>query len=190
MSVRPQLFGIAYRMLGSTAEAEDVVQDVWIRWQGRDHDCIRDPTAFLVTATTRVCLNVLQSARARHETYFGPWLPEPVDTSSDPSAGIERHETVQYATLVLLETLLPAERAAFLLREAFDYPYATIAEILGVTGVNARQLTHRARARLAAGHRRTRPRRTEHLQLVSAFMAAANGRISDLEELCSAQLTH
>ena len=122
LSVRRRLFGIAYRMLGSTTEAEDLVQDVWMRWQTTDRTAVRDAAAFLVTTTTRLAINVLQSARARRETYIGPWLPEPVDTSSDPGLGAERNEALQYAVMVLLEKLTAKERAAYILREAFDYP--------------------------------------------------------------------
>ena len=109
-------------MLGSAAEAEDVVQDVWTRWQSTDRRVVRDPPAFLATTTTRLAINVLQSARARRETYVGPWLPEPVDTSADPHLGAERSEALELATVMLLEKLAPTERAAYVLRETFDYP--------------------------------------------------------------------
>src|SRR5262245_35163674 len=120
-AVRPRLFGIAYRMLGTAVEAEDVVQEAWLRWQAADRGAVRDPEAFLVTTTTRLALNVVQSARKRRETYIGPWLPEPVDTRDDPELGAERREALALAVLVLLEKLSPAERAAYVLREAFDY---------------------------------------------------------------------
>ncbi|ANW65673.1 hypothetical protein BCA37_20785 [Mycobacterium sp. djl-10] len=188
MKMRPQLFGIAYRMLGCAGEAEDALQDVWIRWQGCDRDAIREPSAFLVTTTTRVCLNVLQSARVRREMTLGAaWFPEPVDIDADPSADVQRRDDVHHATQVLLETLPPAERAAFILREAFDYPYAAIARILGVTDINARQLAHRARKHLAAGHRRGTAGAAEHQQLLAAFVAAAHhGHTSGLEDLLAA----
>ena len=121
LSVRPRLFGIAYRMLGSAAEAEDIVQDVWVRWQTADRSVVRDAAAFLVTTATRLAINVMQSARSRRETYVGPWLPEPVDTSADPGLGAERGEALELGVLVLLEKLSPTERAAYILREAFDY---------------------------------------------------------------------
>ena len=130
LSVRPRLFGIAYRMLGSAAEAEDIVQDVWVRWQTTDRSVVRDAAAFLATTTTRLAINVMQSARSRRETYVGPWLPEPVDTSADPGLGAERGEALELGVLVLLEKLSPAERAAYILREAFDYAYRDIADIL------------------------------------------------------------
>lgn len=189
LSLRPQLFGIAYRMLGCTSEAEDVVQDVWVRWQGCNRDNVRDPAAFLVTTTTRACINVLQSAHARREIYIGPGLPDPVDTGADPALGAERNEALHFATLVLLEKLPPAERAAFILREAFDYSYGEIAQIVDVSDVYARQLVHRARKRLSAGNRRTRSRPAEHQQLISAIMAASrHGQTSGLEELFAAKI--
>ncbi|MGO2740539.1 MAG: sigma-70 family RNA polymerase sigma factor, partial [Cellulosimicrobium funkei] len=148
LSVRSRLFGIAYRMLGSATEAEDVVQEAWVRWQGTDRSVVRNPAAFLTTTVTRLAINAATSARARRETYVGPWLPEPVDTSDDPALGAERAEALEIATLVLLERLAPVERAVYVLREAFDYPYRRVAEILGLTEANARQLARRARERL------------------------------------------
>ena len=118
--VRPRLFGIAYRMLGSATEAEDLLQDVWVRWQTAQRDGVVNPAAYLATATTRLAINALQSARARRETYVGPWLPEPVDTSADPYLGAERGEALEFAVLTLLERLTSNERAAYVLREAFD----------------------------------------------------------------------
>src|SRR5688572_16012799 len=118
---RARLFGIAYRMLGSVAEAEDVVQVTWIRWQGTDRGVVLEPVGFLVTTTTRLAITAAQSARSRRETYVGRWLPEPVDTSADPGLGAERGEALELAVLLLLEKLQPLERAAYILREAFDY---------------------------------------------------------------------
>src|SRR6185369_5302046 len=126
--------------LGSVAEAEDVVQDVWTRWQSTDRRKVQNPSAFLATTTTRLAINVLQSARIRRETYVGQWLPEPVDTGADPGLGAERREALEIAVLMLLERLSPAERAAYILREAFDYSYKEIAEMLHVEEANARQL--------------------------------------------------
>src|SRR5690349_7489683 len=128
--IQPRLFGIAYRMLGSAAEAEDIVQDVWLRWQAYDRETVIDPPGFLATTTTRLAINATQSARTRRETYVGPWLPEPVDTSADPALGAERGEALEVAVLMLLEKLTPTERAAYVLRQAFDYPYEQIAEII------------------------------------------------------------
>ena len=119
-SVCPRLFGIAYRMLGSAAEAEDIVQDAWLRCQGTDRSVVQDPPAFLATATTRLAITFAQSARSRRETYIGPWLPEPVDTESNPRLGAERAEALGFAVLLLLEKLSPTERAAYVLREAND----------------------------------------------------------------------
>jgi RNA polymerase sigma factor (sigma-70 family) len=145
IGVRPRLFGIAYRMLGSVAEAEDIVQDVWLRWQCVERSVIVNPAAYLATATTRLCINAAQCARARRETYPGTWLPEPVDTSADPGLGAERGEALNLAVLLLLEKLSPTERASYVLREAFDYSYCEIAEILRIEEANARQLVSRAR---------------------------------------------
>src|SRR5262245_8173219 len=122
-AARPRLFGIAFRMLRTVAEAEDIVQDVWTRWQSTDRRVVRDPQAFLATTTTHLAINVIQSARTRHETYVGRWLPEPVDTNADPTLSAERGEALALAVLVLLERLSPTERAAYVLREAFNYSY-------------------------------------------------------------------
>src|SRR5436190_12302540 len=148
-TVRPRLFGIAYRMLGSVAEAEDIVQDVWLRWQTTNRIVVENPSAFLATTTTRLCINVAQSAHTRRETYIGTWLPEPVDTGSDPSLGAERAEALSFAVLLLLEKLSPTERAAYILREAFDYEYLQIAEILQMEEASVRQLVSRARKHIA-----------------------------------------
>src|SRR5437016_12990076 len=114
--VRPRLFGIAYRMLGSAAEAEDIGQDVWLPWQSANRSAVENPPAFLATTTTRLCINLSQSAQSRRETYVGTWLPEPVDTSSDPGLGAERGEALQLAVLLLLEKLTPTDRAVYGLR--------------------------------------------------------------------------
>ncbi|MCZ4553152.1 RNA polymerase sigma-70 factor [Gordonia rubripertincta] len=178
--VRPKLFGIAYRMLGSASEAEDIVQDVWLRWQAYDRSKVENPAAFLSTTTTRLAINAVQSARARHETYIGPWLPEPVDTSADPALGAVRGEALGFAVLLLLEKLTPTERAAYVLRESFDYPYRQIGEIIEVTEANARQLVTRARKHIAAGG--SAPVSTsDHRRLLTAFVDAA--QTGDLEAL-------
>lgn len=181
--VRPRLFGIAYRMLGSAAEAEDIVQDVWLRWQCANRSAVENPAAFLATTATRLCINVAQSAHARRESYVGTWLPEPVDTSSDPSLGAERDEALKLAVLMLLEKLSPTERAAYILREAFDYPYRQIADILQMEEANARQLVSRARKHIADG-RRTPVNSTEQRRLLEAFISAAQkGDLAGLETL-------
>jgi DNA-directed RNA polymerase specialized sigma24 family protein len=126
--VRPRLFAIAYRMLGNAAEAEDIVQDVWLRWQTANRSVVLDAPAFLATTTTRLCISRAQSARSRRETYIGPGLPEPVDTGADPFLSAERSEALKLAVVVLLKKLSPTERAAYVLREAFHYSYREIAD--------------------------------------------------------------
>lgn len=182
-AVRPRLFGIAYRMLGSASEAEDIVQEAWLRWQGTDRSVVEDPPAFLATTTTRLAINALQSARARRETYIGPWLPEPVDTSADPTLGAERAEALGFAVLVMLERLTPTERAAYVLREAFAYPYDQISEIVQLSEASARQLVSRARKHLA-GERRREVSQQEQRRLLTAFLSAAQtGDLDELERL-------
>jgi RNA polymerase sigma-70 factor, ECF subfamily len=180
---RPRLFGIAYRVLGSVAEAEDIVQEVWLRWQKTDRTVVVDPPAFLARTTTRLAINVAQSARARRETYVGPWLPEPVDTSVDPALGAERGEAIEFALLLLLQKLNPTERAAYVLREAFDYPYDEIADILQLSTVNTRQIVSRARKHLSV-ERREPVDTAEHRRLLKVFLAAARaGDVAALENL-------
>lgn len=183
INLRPRLFGIAYRMLGSAVEAEDVVQDAWMRWQSTDRGAVLNPAAFLVTITTRLAINVAESARSRHETYVGPWLPEPVDTRSDPRLGAERGEALEFAVLLLLEKLTPTERAAYILREAFEYPHKEIANILQQTEANCRQLVTRARQNIARG-RKASVSNHERSRLLNAFIAAArNADFQGLESL-------
>lgn len=183
IGARSRLFGIAYRMLGSAVEAEDIVQDVWLRWQTADRSVVRDPPAFLVTATTRLAINHAQCARSRRETYVGPWLPEPIDTSADPGLGAERGEALEFAILMLLEKLAPKERAAYVLREAFNYSYAKIAEILRSNEPHCRQLVARARKHIADG-RSTPVTPEEQRRLLDAFMnAARKGDAGELEGL-------
>ena len=183
MSVRPRLFGVAYRMLGSAADAEDILQDVWVRWQNTDRGEVKNPAAFMVTATTRLAINVVQSARSRRETCVGTWLAEPVDRSANPLVEAERGEAMEDAVSLLLETLSPTERAAYVLREAFNYPYRQIADILRLGEANLRQLVTRARKHIA-----DRPRASvssaEQRRLLDAFIAAAQqGDCAALEEL-------
>jgi len=182
-SIRPRLFGIAYRMLGSAAEAEDIVQDAWLRWQGTDRSAVVDPPAFLAAATTRLAITFAQSARSRRETYIGPWLPEPVDTSGDPRLGAERAEGLEFAVLLLLEKLSPTERAAYVLREAFDYSYDQIAHIIRSTEANARQLVTRARKHISDGRRKS-VSPSEQQRLLNAFIVASQkGDLPALEKL-------
>ncbi|MCX5329143.1 MULTISPECIES: RNA polymerase sigma-70 factor [unclassified Streptomyces] len=174
IAVRPRLFGIAYRVLGSVAEAEDIVQDAWLRWQNTDRAEVLDSTAFLATVTSRLAINLAQSARKRRESHVGPWLPEPVDTSADPQLGAERAEALDLAVLLLLEKLNPVERAAYVLREAFEYPYPQIADMLETSEANTRQLVSRSRKRLRA-ERREQVSPTAHQRLLEVFLSAAQG---------------
>jgi RNA polymerase sigma-70 factor (ECF subfamily) len=188
LRAQPRLFGIAYRMLRSVTEAEDIVQDVWVRWQTTDRSRIRNPLAFLVAATTRLAINVLHSARARRETCAGSWLPELVDTSPDPGLEAERREALNTAVLLLLEKLLPTQRAAYVLREAFNYPYREIAAILQVEEANARQLVARAREHVSGG-RRAPVSPAEQRSLLDAFEAAARtGDLARLEHLFASEV--
>src|SRR3954452_23014905 len=150
---RSRLFGIAYRMLGSVAEAEDIVQEAWLRWQQTDRTAVRNAAGFLTTVTTRLAINPAQSARMRREQYVGPWLPEPVDTSADPSLGAENAEALESAVLMLLEKLAPEQRAAYVLRQAFDYSYDQIADILSTSTANARQLVSRAQKHVGSARK-------------------------------------
>jgi RNA polymerase sigma factor (sigma-70 family) len=183
LGVRPRLFGIAYRMLGSAAEAEDIVQDVWVRWQTTNRSVVRDATAFLVTATTRLAINVMQSARARREMSVGPWLPEPVDPGADPTSATERSEALKCAVLVLLQTLTPTERAAYVLREAFDCAYRDIADILRLQEANTRQLVTRARQSIVSGRNAppaqlTRPAFSPRMSLSLRQVTSPHWRVS------------
>jgi RNA polymerase sigma-70 factor (ECF subfamily) len=149
-AVRPRLFGIAYRVLGRRTDAEDVVQEAWIRWQQTDRRTVRDAPAFLATATTRLAINVIQSAHSRREWQMGESLPDTADPGADPALSAERSDDLERGLQMLLDELSPAEQTAYVLREAFDTPYRQIAQQLGVSEANARQLTTRARVRLAS----------------------------------------
>lgn len=188
VSVRPRLIEIAYRILGSAGETEDVVQEAWLRWQRTDRSLVRNPTAFLATTTTRLALNVAQSARSRHETYAESWLLERADPTVGPEARAELGDEVEHAVLLLLANLTPPERAAYVLREGFGYPYQHIAEVLVLTNAHARQLVRRAHKRVCAGRRRpVNP--IVHRRLVRAFRAAAGvGNLADLEQLLAADV--
>src|SRR5262249_44129195 len=152
--VRSRLFGIAYQMLGSAAEAEDIVQEVWLRWQFTNRSAVRNPPAFLAKTTLRLCINLARSAHSRRETHMETLLPEPVDANNDPELGTERGEALKLAAQMLLEKLSPAERTAYVLREAFDYSYGEIACILQMEQANTRQLVCRARKHIADGRRK------------------------------------
>jgi RNA polymerase sigma-70 factor, ECF subfamily len=186
--VRPRLFGIACRVLGTANDADDVVQDAWIRWQGTDRGEIRDPTGFLITLTSRLALTVGQSARVRREISSEPLDIDAVDPRDDPSRVAEQGEALERALLVLLEKLSATERAAYILREAFDYPHRTVAELLGLSEANARQIVARARARLR-GEPRRRVDTAEHHTLLDAFVGAAQtGDLASLERRLLAEI--
>ncbi|MET9034499.1 RNA polymerase sigma-70 factor [Streptomyces mirabilis] len=188
MAARPHLFGIAYRVLGSVVEAEDIVQDAWLRWQNTNRADIVEPTAFLATVTSRLAINLAQSAPKRRESYIGPWLPEPVDTRLDPQLGAERAEALDMAVLHLMEKLNPVERAAYVLREAFDYPYKRIADMLETSEANTRQLVSRARKRLSA-ERREPVSPAAHRRLLEVFLSAAQtGNLSVLEDVLTSDV--
>src|SRR5690348_13285565 len=181
--MRPRLFGIAYRMLSSVTEAEDLIQDVWVQWQTYNRASVVNPAGFLATVTTRLAINALQSARRRRETYIGPWLPEPVDTSADPYLGAERGEALEFAALLLMEKLTGNERAAYVLREAFDYSYAQIADIVRSTEPAVRQLVSRARKHMTR-ERRIPATAAAQRELLTTFLdAARTGDMAALERL-------
>lgn len=187
---RRLLFATAYQMLGSVAEAEDVLQDAWLAWNSADRGTVHNPRAYLVRTVTNLSLNRLTSARATRETYVGPWLPEPVLTSPDVAEVAERSDTISTAMLVVLETLTPTERAVFVLREAFGYSHAEIAEILDRPEPTVRQIAHRARDHVRA--RRTRFDTDEVLreQVTSRFIAAcAGGDLNAVMELMAPDVT-
>jgi RNA polymerase sigma-70 factor (TIGR02957 family) len=170
---RPRLFGVAYRMLGSASDAEDVVQDAWLRYANAGGD-IRSPAAYLTTIVTRLCLDRLKSARTAREEYVGPWLPEPVvtDEAAGPERSVALAESVTLAFMVLLETLTPEERAVFLLREVFEHDYEDIAAMLDTTPANCRQLFHRARSHLADRRRRFPDAVSDKRPLIGRFVDA------------------
>lgn len=171
---RSLLFSIAYRMLGSVADAEDMLQETFIRWQQSLDEEIRNPRAFLVTIVSRLCINHLQSARVRREEYVGQWLPEPIvtDPASDPLGIIKVDESLSMAFLVLLERLTPIERAVFLLREVFDHEYSEIAMILGQTEANCRQILHRARHHVSTVRPRFEVSEEKQNDLLRRFLQA------------------
>lgn len=175
-SHRPLLLGLAYRLLGSMWDAEDVVQEAFLRWTRTDAGEIRDPRAYLVTIVSRLALDQLRSARVTREAYTGPWLPEPVPSGTfGPQETAEMTDTLSYATLHMMERLSPPERAVFVLREAFELPYDQIAGIVGVPAATCRQHHRRAAARLAEGRDRFNPTAADHTELLGRFLNAARG---------------
>jgi RNA polymerase sigma-70 factor (ECF subfamily) len=183
-ALRPSLVAVAYRMLGSASDAEDVVQDAYVRWAARPTAEVEEPRAYLTTVVTRLCIDHLRSARVRRETYKGPWLPEPVeDDASDPGDQAALADSLSMAFLVLLEELGPVERAAFLLHDVFDYPYDEIGRILERSEPACRQLVVRARQRVAARRRRFDADRAHGRELTRRFAAACMS--GDLDALVS-----
>jgi RNA polymerase sigma-70 factor (ECF subfamily) len=180
---RGLLFSIAYRMLGTVADAEDMLQETFIRWHQSADENIRSPRAFLVTITSRLCLNHLQSARVQREEYIGEWLPEPIltDPNSDPLRALKIDESLSMAFLVLLERLTPIERAVFLLHEVFKYKHTEIAEILGQSEANCRQVLRRARQHVGAVGRRFKASTQENNDLLDRFLQAT--RTGDMDGL-------
>ncbi|MEU3228261.1 RNA polymerase sigma factor SigJ [Streptomyces sp. NPDC006976] len=186
-AARPRLEAIAYRLLGSASEAEDAVQDTFLRWQAADTGRIEVPEAWLTKVLTNLCLNQLTSARARRETYVGQWLPEPLlagDAMLGPADTAEQRESVSYAVLTLMERLAPRERAVYVLREAFGYPHRETAEILDLTESAVQQVHHRAKKHIADGRTRTEVDEAAARRVIEEFLlAAAGGRTEPLVKL-------
>ncbi|WP_109509232.1 RNA polymerase sigma-70 factor [Nocardioides speluncae] len=178
---RSLLFTVAYEMLGSAADAEDVVQETWLRWAKVDQAEVREPRAYLVRVVTRQALNRLRSLARRREDYVGEWLPEPLLTTPDVAEDVELTESVSIAMLTVLETLGPTERAVFVLREVFDVPYAEIAEAVGKSQAAVRQIAHRAKQHVVARQPRMQVSRTEQEEVIERFLAAVTG--GDLQGL-------
>lgn len=182
---RGLLFSVAYRMLGSVADTEDMLQETFIRWHRSSAEEIRSPRAFLVTIISRLCINHLQSARVQREEYVGQWLPEPLvaDPASDPLEIFRVDESLSMAFLLMLERLTPVERAVFLLREVFSYPYAEIAATVGESVANCRQILRRARQHVGTARQRFRPSAQARDEMLERFVRAA--RAGDLKGLVS-----
>jgi RNA polymerase sigma-70 factor (ECF subfamily) len=184
---RPRLEAIAYRLLGSAADAEDAVQDTYLRWQAADHALIETPEAWLTKVLTNICLNRLTSARARRETYVGQWLPEPVfagDRMLGPAETVEQRESVSIAMLTLMERLSPNERVVYVLREAFGYAHGEIAEVLDLSETNVQQIYRRAKQHLATGRTRVEVDAAGARKIVEEFLAAAlSGNTDSLVKL-------
>jgi RNA polymerase sigma-70 factor (TIGR02957 family) len=178
---RNLLFTVAYEMLGSAADAEDVVQETWLRWSAVDQSTVRDPRAYLVRIVTRQSLNRLRTLSRRREDYVGEWLPEPLRTGADVADDVELAESISMAMLTVLETLSPVERAVFVLREVFDVPHAEVAETLDKTPAAVRQIAHRAREHVRARRPRTPVSPSEHSLVLERFVAAVQG--GDVGEL-------
>jgi RNA polymerase sigma factor (sigma-70 family) len=190
---RSLLVGVAYRLLGTVSDAEDVVQEAWLRWARVDPDTVHDPTAFLVRTVTRLAIDRLRRIKARRETYVGPWLPEPLLTAgpdADPGADADRAESVSMAMLVVLETLSPLERTVFVLHEAFAFRHAEIAQILGRSPATVRQLAHRAREHVQARRPRFETDAAKRRAATERFLrASVGGDLAELLELLAPEAT-
>lgn len=187
-AARPRLLGLAYRMLGSRTDAEDIVQDTWLRWQGADTQALRTPDAWLTTVATRLCLDRLKSAQAQREVYVGPWLPEPVPDAEQlsPEAATALADDLSFALLLTLERLSPAERAAFLLHDVFDTPFPEIARTLQRSEAACRQLASRARKAVRQDQPKQPASNEQHLALLQRFVGAiGNGDVAGLSALLS-----
>src|SRR5262245_14536328 len=187
---RPLMFSIAYRMLGSATEAEDIVQEAYLRYQATEPGSIVSPKAFFSTVVTRLCLNYIQAARNQRESYIGPWLPEPLLTETDesvlPARQAELHDSLSIAFLTLLEELTPLERAVFLLREVFDYEYAEIGAITDQDEAACRQMFSRAKKHIAEHRPRFKPTPEAHRQIFTQFIqAVGTGELTGLMQLLS-----
>jgi RNA polymerase sigma-70 factor (ECF subfamily) len=183
---RNLLFTVAYEMLGSAADAEDVLQETWLRWADVEHAEVREPRAYLVRITTRLALNRIRTLSRRRETYVGPWLPEPLLTSPDVADDVELADSVSTAMLLVLETLTPTERAVFVLREVFDLPYDEIAAAVDKTAPAVRQIAHRARSHVEARRPREVVTDQDRTAAVERFMAAvATGDLQGLMDVLS-----
>lgn len=181
---RSLLTGVAHRVLGDRSEAEDVVQETWLRWRSVDHTAVDDPRAYLVTTASRLALDRARSARARRESYVGEWLPEPAAPEANAEQRAETADSVGFALLVLLQTLSPLERAVFVLREAFAFPYTEVAEVVGRTEATTRQLARRAREHVREQSPRFSPGRAEHRRITERFLTASlEGDLDGLTEL-------
>ncbi|GAA2404892.1 RNA polymerase sigma-70 factor [Nonomuraea africana] len=178
---RGLLVGVAYRILGSAADAEDVVQEAWLRWSGVDHETVADPKGYLIRVTSRLAIDRLRWAQSRRESYVGPWLPEPIGTTPDVAERAELADSVELALLVVMETLSPLERAVFVLREAFDLPFSEIAEVIGRSEAATRQLAKRAREHVQDRRPRFGADRARRREITERFINASAG--GDLEAL-------
>lgn len=186
---RNLLYTVAYQLTGSAADAEDAVQDAWIRWSGVDQDQVRDPRAYLVRVVSRTALDRLRALARRREDYYGPWLPEPLLTSPDVAQDVELADSLSMAMLVVLESLSPTERAVFVLREVFDVPYDELSEAVGKEPAAVRQIAHRARSHVAARRPRAAASRTEARAALEAFRrAVVTGDLQDFVDLLAPEV--